>query len=228
MFVSSVAPLLLATLPPLPVPPQGSATAVQDLLERLIPGASANISLRLGDCAESKEPPCFSIAPAGSAQVEIIGSGASELASGLGVYLREFCNVSIGWPRGGGSRVAAPTPFPVPRAPVVRSRAVPYTYLMNVCTHIYSFVWYGWKEWQAFLDWMALSGVNLFLATTGQEELQYRIFEQFGLNDTEIRGWFNGPAFLTWSRGQNEYGAGIAGPLPRSVRRPKPSPTTAL
>ena len=27
---------------------------------------------------------------------------------------------------------------------------------------------------------------------------------------------FNGPSFLTWSRGQNEYGSKIAGPLPRS------------
>ena len=38
----------------------------------------------------------------------------------------------------------------------------------------------------------------------------------FGLNDTTIRNWFNGPALLTWSRGQNEYGGDIAGPLPRS------------
>ena len=30
------------------------------------------------------------------------------------------------------------------------------------------------------------------------------------------RGWFNGPALLTWSRGQNEYGSHIGGPLPRS------------
>ena len=42
------------------------------------------------------------------------------------------------------------------------------------------------------------------------------VFQKFGLNDTEIRDWFNGPAFLTWSRGQNEYGNKIAGPLPRS------------
>lgn len=63
---------------------------------------------------------------------------------------------------------------------------------------------------------MALSGVNLFLAMTGQEEVQYKVFTQFGLNDTTIRSWFNGPALLTWSRGQNEYGNNIAGPLPRS------------
>jgi Alpha-N-acetylglucosaminidase (NAGLU) C-terminal domain/Alpha-N-acetylglucosaminidase (NAGLU) tim-barrel domain len=51
---------------------------------------------------------------------------------------------------------------------------------------------------------------------TGQEEIQYKVFRQLGLTDTDIRSWFNGPAFLTWSRGQNEYGSGIAGPLPRS------------
>ena len=50
-------------------------------------------------------------------------------------------------------------------------------------------------------------------------EVQWKVFTQLGLNDSEIRSWFNGPALLTWSRGQNEYGAGIAGPLPRSVRR---------
>jgi alpha-N-acetylglucosaminidase len=51
---------------------------------------------------------------------------------------------------------------------------------------------------------------------TGQEEVQYKVFQQFGLSDEQIRTWFNGPALLTWSRGQNEYGADIAGPLPRS------------
>ena len=43
-----------------------------------------------------------------------------------------------------------------------------------------------------------------------------KVFTALGLNDTTIRTWFNGPALLTWSRGQNEYGNDIAGPLPRS------------
>ena len=136
--------------------------------------------------------------------------------------------MTIGWRRGGGSRLFVPSPWPAVGNPVRRCRSVPHSYIMNVCTHSYSLVWYGWAEWQEFLDWMALAGINLFLALTGQEEVQYRTFRQFGLGDEEIRRWFNGPAFLTWSRGQNEYGAGIAGPLPRSVRRPKLSPTTAL
>ncbi len=73
----------------------------------------------------------------------------------------------------------------------------------NVCTHSYSLVWYDWPQWEAFIDWMALSGVNMALAMTGQEEVQYKVFTQLGLSDTDIRHWFNGPAFLTWSRGQN-------------------------
>ena len=54
---------------------------------------------------------------------------------------------------------------------------------------------------------------------TGQEEIQYKVYRKLGLKDNDIRSWFNGPAFLTWSRGQNEYGSNIAGPLPRSWMR---------
>ena len=32
----------------------------------------------------------------------ISGTSASELTAGLGFYLREYCNMTIGWPRGGG------------------------------------------------------------------------------------------------------------------------------
>jgi alpha-N-acetylglucosaminidase len=66
---------------------------------------------------------------------------------------------------------------------------------------------------------MSLWGINMALAMTGQEEVQYKVFTQLGLSDSDIRHWFNGPAFLTWSRGQNEYGNNIAGPLPRSFMK---------
>ena len=39
---------------------------------------------------------------------------------------------------------------------------------------------------------MALAGINNVLAMTGQEEIAYKVFTKFGLNDTEIRSWFNG------------------------------------
>ncbi len=34
--------------------------------------------------------------------------------------------------------------------------------------------------------------------------VKYRVLtEHFGVSDIEVRNWTNGPAWLTWSRGQN-------------------------
>lgn len=59
------------------------------------------------------------------------------------------------------------------------------------------------ERWLLAAFAVALSGINVFYAITGQEEIQYKAFKQFGLTDLEIREFFNGPAYLTWSRGQS-------------------------
>ena len=46
---------------------------------------------------------------------------------------------------------------------VTKHRNTPWSYIMNVCTHSYSLVWYSWPEWEAFIDWQALWGINLNL-----------------------------------------------------------------
>lgn len=195
--------------------PSGSVDAVYDLVERILPGSRSHFRFSISPCTDNSA--CFTVSDVpNSADVAISASSVSEVTAGLGVYLREVCNMTFGWPRGGGSNVAIPNPWPCVGQPITRKRVAPWSYIMNVCTHSYSLVWYGWKEWQAFIDWMALSGINMALAMTGQEEIQYKVFTALGLNSTDIDSWFNGPAFLTWSRGQNEYGNNIAGPLPRS------------
>ena len=56
---------------------------------------------------------------------------------------------------------------------------------------------------------MALSGVNLPLAFTGQEYAFYRTYtEKFGLNATDLDAHFAGPAFLAWGRMGNIRGWG--------------------
>lgn len=42
---------------------------------------------------------------------------------------------------------------------------------MNVCTVSYSMAWWDWARWEEELDWMAISGINLALAFTGQEHI---------------------------------------------------------
>jgi alpha-N-acetylglucosaminidase len=193
-----------------------------DLLDRLLgPDAKSHFDLGFFGPAAPCSGYCYTLQDSASAPntVVIRATSISELTAGIGFYLREYCNMTIGWKRGGGSNLKVPASAWAKIGSgdvVLRKRNVPWSYMMNVCTHSYSLVWYSWQDWEHFIDWMALSGINLVLATTGQEEVQYKVFSKLGMSDLDIRSWFNGPAFLTWSRGQNEYGNDIAGPLPRS------------
>jgi hypothetical protein len=40
-----------------------------------------------------------------------------------------------------------------------------------------SFVWWDWKRWEKEIDWMALQGINLPLAFTGQEAIWQKVFK---------------------------------------------------
>ena len=142
-------------------PPMGSIDAIYALLERVMPGSSAHFELSLGlphasDGSGGQDTPAFfALTDSSAGKVAIAASGASELASGIGYYWREYCNVTVGWPRGGGSRGVdkLPPSWPAVGTPLLKRRAVPISHIMNVCTHSYSLVWYSWAEWEAFLDW---------------------------------------------------------------------------
>jgi hypothetical protein len=135
-------PPATATFPPHLV---GTPAAAAALLERVLPGSSAHFALAI-------EPHCPGV-PAGTAcftladdgtTTKITGTSASELTGGIGVYLREYCNMTIGWERGGGSRVFLPPAWPVVSVPVSRARSVPYSHVTQVCTHSYTLVWHDW------------------------------------------------------------------------------------
>ena len=200
------------------VPAPGSAAGAYALLERISPGASSAFDLALNASCPTAAA-CFTLSDGPGGVVAIAGTNAGELTAGLGLYLREFVNATVGWPRGGGSRLPRPAAWPRVGAPVSRSRVGPWSFAMNVCVHSYTLVWHSWAQWEALLDWSALNGINLLYALTGQEEVQWKAFTALGAMDLETRAWFNGPAFLTWSRGQNSHGSSIGGPLPRSWMR---------
>ncbi|KAG7350630.1 alpha-N-acetylglucosaminidase (NAglu) tim-barrel domain containing protein [Nitzschia inconspicua] len=224
--------------------PEGSVRAVYDLIDRVLGNPELKKAFDLAVVpGDRHDKPWFRIEQnttfVGDPNIiRITATSVSELTAGLGHYFKEYCNFTIEWSTGGragGSHIIIPDIWPVPLHPspeminaaTPRSvsfslhvrRTVPWSYLMNVCTHSYSLVWYDWEAWQSLIDGFALRGINMILALTGQEEIQYQVFSELGVRDHDIRSWFNGPAFLTWSRGQNEYGSGIAGPLPRSFMK---------
>ena len=123
--------------PPRAAPPYvnlGTVDAVEDLLERQLPGSKGHFQLELAPKCPGSEPPCFALADGDGGTVKVTATGASELASGVGHYLREFCNMTIGWKRGGGSNLFVPTAWPKIGKPVARRRNTPWSYFMNVCT----------------------------------------------------------------------------------------------
>jgi hypothetical protein len=90
-----------------------------------------------------------------------------------------------------------------------------WTYYQNVVDSSYSFAFWDSTRWEAEIDWMCLTGVNLALMYTGQESVLQDLYAELGINLTSSsasgeRAFFNGPAFLSWSRGQRQSDVGGA------------------
>jgi alpha-N-acetylglucosaminidase len=94
-----------------------------------------------------------------------------------------------------------------------------FRYYQNVCTESYSFVWWDWAQYEEHIDWMALNGVNLPLAFTGQEVIWKKIYMDLGLSAKDVDDYIAGPAFLAWWRMGNIQKWG--GPIPLSYSQDK-------
>ena len=46
--------------------------------------------------------------------------------------------------------------------------------------------WWDWPQWERMIDWMALHGINMPLAVTGQEAVWQKLCRKLGLSDDEI------------------------------------------
>ncbi|CAA6663543.1 unnamed protein product [Spirodela intermedia] len=187
--------------------------AARGVLERLLPSHIFAFQFRIISKELCDGRSCFwiknidNLRRSGPA-IKIEGTTGVELASGLHWYLKYWCGVHISWDKTGGVQVSSvPPPDLLPQVDdrgVVIKRPIPWSYYQNVVTSSYSFVWWDWKRWEKEIDWMALQGINLPLAFTGQEAIWQKVFKIW-------MDFFGGPAFLAWARMGNMHGWG--GPL---------------
>ncbi len=201
--------LLLAGAPPAAV----SVTrpidlpAVRALIARVVPGQSGNfIAEAIPDSAGLD---VFEVESRGD-RIVLRGSSGVAIASALNWYLEHVAGVTVANPL---------RPLNLGRLPPVTSRvriSTPYRYryFFNYCTFSYSMAWWDWTDWERMVDWMALKGVNLPLAATGQEGTWQLVLRDLGFSDREIGQFLVGPAYLPWGWMGNIDGLG--GPLPRS------------
>lgn len=145
-------------------------------------------------------------------KIVITGNNDNSLAMGLNYYLKHYAHVHISWFK--HDLIELPQRFPTVEQSVRRQALVGDRFFLNYCTYGYTMPWWQWEQWEHFIDWMALNGINLPLAITGQEAIWYDVWKALGLSDQEIRSYFSGPAHLPWHRMANLDGFG--GPLPQS------------
>lgn len=131
-------------------------------------------------------------------KVHIKGNNAGSMATGLNYYLQHYCLTNVSWYD--YNPVELPEVLPQVAEKVRVEAAVPVRFFLNYCTFGYSMPWWGWKQWERFIDWMALNGVNEPLAITGQEAVWQKVWRKMGLSDEQIRAFFTGPAHLPWHR----------------------------
>ena len=175
------------------------------LAERIVPQYASQITFK----QEKGEADFYEIS-ASEGGILIKGNSANSMAAGLGRYLEES-GIDVSWYA--SEAVECPEEMPVPGSTIRSDALVPRRFFLNYCTFGYSMPWWKWEDWERLIDWMALHGVNMPLAITGQEAVWQKVWKKYGLTDTEIRSFFTGPAHLPWHRMCNIDG--VDGPLPQ-------------
>lgn len=192
---------------PLPTDSPRILSAAYGVIGRVLPGREKSFQLHLvkDESAEGKD--AFAVT-AHRGVVSVAGNSAIALTRGVYYYLRHAVDAQFTWE---GEHINLPRTLPDFHSGWIVS---PYKYRLyyNVCAFGYTTVFWGWKQWEREIDWMALHGINMPLVMKGQEAIWQKVWEQLGLTKKEATAYFTGPAFLPWNRMGNIDS--YQGPLP--------------
>ncbi len=195
-MLSIVLPLILGT-------PQ--IDAARGVILRTIGSRANSIELRLASDGKNDH---YEVNAAGG-KLTISGNSGVALCRGFYQYIKNECHSSVSWE---GSQIHFPKSWP--DAHLIDASPVPYRHYYNICTFGYTTAFWDWKRWQREVDWMALHGINMPLAMTGQDKVWQTVFRSYGLPEKSIMNFFSGPAFQPWHWMGNLNGHG--GPPPQS------------
>ena len=188
--------------------PAATKTAAEALIQRVIPNAASQFYVELLDREQVAD--VFEV-ESDRENIILRGNNAVSIASALNHYLKYYCHRQIIFPEDTRSFRG-----PLAKVPgVVRvTSSFQHRAYLNYCTFSYTAAWWDWERWQQEIDWMAMHGINMPLAVTGQEATWQHMLRRFRMDDDEIRSFLCGPAFFAWQWMANLESWG--GPLPQS------------
>lgn len=183
----------------------GDGGPVREVLQRLIGSRARDFDFVLEPAGDL---PFFAVTPE-SGRVKIAADTPVGLTKGAYAYLNKIGAAQMNWE---GDRVALPARLP-PEAIAKSPTPFRHRAYLNPCAFGYTTPFWDWARWSRELDWMALHGIDMPLAMDGQEFVWRALWKDQGLSETELDGYFCGPAFLPWARMGNIEGHD--GPLPQ-------------
>lgn len=136
------------------------------MLERIAPGYSDKFILK----TENNLEDAFEI-ESRNGFIIIRGNNNNSMAKGLNHYLKNYCKTYISWYV--HDKIELPKTLPALNRKVYKRARVNNLFFLNYCTFRYTMPWWQWKDWEHFIDWMALNGINMPLAIMGQEAIWY-------------------------------------------------------
>ena len=170
---------------------EGTIDAARGVLRRLIPQYAPCFILERIAKEDGKD--VFELESRGG-KIILRGSDGVSVCSALNWYLRYYCRANITWSGVQLENLKKPLP-PVP-IKIRRVSPYKYRYINNYCSFTYSMPWWDWEQWQFFIDWMALNGINTPLAITGQESTWQKVMRYFGCSEEEVFEFLAGPVYL--------------------------------
>lgn len=179
-----------------------------DLIQRLLPDHADQFIVETITSPSTNE--LFEIESV-EGKVALRGTSDAAIASALNWYLKYSCNAHVSWC---GNNLDLPDNLPTVADKIHRESPYTYRYYFNYCTHSYTMAFWDWERWEKEIDWMALNGINMPLAITGQAAVWREVYRDMGLSDLELAAFFTGPAYFGWGWMGNIDGWG--GPLPSS------------
>ncbi len=167
--------------------------AARDVIERTIGRPCGDdISLKIIGQQEGRD--VYEISAA-KGRLTISASSATAMCYAFNHYLQKSCGSMVTW---SGRHMDLPAVWP----DYYERNVSPYRfrYFLNVCTFGYTAPYWGWERWSEEIDWMALHGVNMPLASVASEAIARRVWMKMGLTAEEADSFFTGAAHLPWHR----------------------------
>lgn len=181
--------------------------AAERLIRRVVPAHAQQFEVAAIPAQDGKD--VFEI-ESDNGRIMLRGNNAVSVASALNWYLKYFCHVQLSWC---GNQMRLPARLPIVSQKVRQVTPYAKRSYLNYCTFNYSMSWWSWERWEQEIDWMAMHGINMPLAITGQEAVWQNTLRRFGMSDDEIRAFLVGPAYQAWQWMTNIES--IYGPLPQ-------------